>query len=143
MFHTNFDDLEQSLDIMIQALKKKDLLKEATLAQSPDKSKIELREQLEDQARTLNRIKDHHREIREEAIWPELEVQAKELLNLRTLFTEEQKTRYEHFKGEITRLITAKRNQLDESLNERLIERAQQKADRSQQVKIYKNWTSV
>lgn len=143
MFHTNFDDLEQSLDIMIHAIKKKGLLEEASIAQSSDKSKIELRMQLEDQAKTLSRIKDHYPEIRKDEAWPELEAQAKELLNIRKLFTDEQKTHYEHLKGEVTRLITSKRNEIDADLNERLIERAQQKAQKSQQVKIYKNWTSV
>lgn len=143
MFQTNFDDLESSLDNTLEGLKKKELLKEASLAQSSDKTKILLRQQLEDQSKTLNRIKDHFRELHQEASWKEIEAQAKELLNIRSLFTEEQKNRYEAFKATITRLITAKRNELDGQLNEKLIEKGQEKADRSKQVKIYKNWTSV
>jgi hypothetical protein len=143
MFHTNFDDLESSLDNTLDGLKKKELLKEASLAKNPDKMKIMLREQLEDQSKTLNRIKDNFRELRQEECWAELEIQAKELLNVRTLFTEEQKNRYEAFKASLTRLITAKRNEIEGQLNEKLIEKGQEKADRSHQVKIYKNWTSV
>lgn len=143
MFHTNFDDLENSLTITIQAIKKKELLDQASLVKRSDRQQIELRKQLEEQSQILNRIKDHHREIRDDPSWPALEIQAKELLNIRSLFTEEQKNRFEIFRGHIVRLITAKRNELDENFNERIIENGQIKADRSKQVKIYKNWTSV
>lgn len=143
MFHTNFDNLESSLNSTLEQMKKKNLLGEASLVKNSDKQRVLLRSQLEEQSKLLNRIKDHHREIRADPLWADLETQAKELLNIRTLFTEEERHRFEKFRGEITRLITAKRNEVDESYNERIIESGFIKADRSKQIKIYKNWTSV
>lgn len=143
MFHTSFDDLEASLEASLQSMKKKKLLQEASKASSKEKFQTDLRHQLEDQAALLTRIKNHHREVRTDPSWNSLEAQAKKLLNIRTLFNAEQQEEYNRFKTAVNRLITTKLNEIDISLNERILDNAFAKADRSKQVKIYKNWTSV
>lgn len=143
MFNINFDDLELSLDAMIQHIKRKDLLDQACLASSPNRAQTQLRAQLEDQASVLLRLKNHYSEIRQDSIWEELEKQAQRLLNIRTLFSTEQAEEYQLFKAKINWLITTRLNTLDRKKNEKLIQQAQKKANSNTQVKTYKNWTSI
>jgi hypothetical protein len=143
MLQTNFDDLELSLELLIQQMKRRDLLQEASRATHSSKSQLQLREQLEDQAQMLNRIKDHHREIRDDLSWPELELLAQKLLNIRTLFSEEESKDFKKFKNSINILITQKLAQLDQSRNEKLIKRSKRQAAAKSSIKNYQNWTSI
>lgn len=142
MFQTNFDDLENSLIATLELMRKKELL-EASGTRAGEVRKSQLRRQLEDQAFILSRMKDHYREIKDDPRWEPLSRIAQSLLKIQRLFNEEESGQFQRFRAQINELINDKLSEIDYSLNERIINNGFDKADRSRQVKIYRNWTSA
>lgn len=143
MLKTNFDDLEYSLSITIERVKRNQLLEKASRAKAISQYDSKLMIQLEDQAKLLNLIKDHYRELKSIDEWKELEAQSIKLLTHHQLFDEEMQLQYERFKRKLHERILQVRNEVDEELNEKIIERGMTHAKRSTRVKTFKNWTRI
>lgn len=143
MLQANFDDLEFSLSVTLERVKRDQLLKKASLAKKTAQYDHKLMAQLEEQAQLLNLIKDHYRELKALQEWLELEKQSVALLTHHTLFSQEKEKEYRAFERALREKILSIRGEVDEERNERIISRGMEHAQRSTRVKTFKHWTRV
>lgn len=143
MLKTNFDDLELSLSLILESVKRNQLLKKASLVKKTAKYDNALMEQLEDQAKFLNLIKDHYRELKVMPDWKELEKKSIALLTCHKLFEEGQAHDYQDFKQLVRSKILAVRSNVDEELNKKIVDRGMEHARRTTRVKTFKHWNQV
>lgn len=143
MLKTNFDDLELSLSITLENVKRNQLLQKASLAKKTAQYDHQLMEQLEDQAKFLNLIKDHYRELKAMSDWAEIEKKSITLLTHHQLFTKEMQSEYERFKAKVREKVLDVRRGVDEELNEKIINRGMRQAKIASSVKTFKHWNQV
>lgn len=143
MLKTNFDELENSLNITLEEVRRDRLLKQATLASEGRSFEGSLMDQLEDQATLLNMLRDHYNDLTKSSDWPTLEKEAIALLTYHKPFNETQEREFKRLKRELHARIQAVRSQIDEEYNGMIVERGRSHARRSTRVKTFKNWTPI
>lgn len=143
MLKTNFDDLELSLSITLENVKRNQLLQKASRAKKTAQYDDQLMQQLEDQAKFLNLIKDHYRELKAMSDWADIEKKSISLLTHHKLFTEQMQRDYELFKKKVREKVLEVRCEVDEELNAKIVKRGMQQARTASSVKTFKHWNQV